>query len=159
MTAGEEVERRSIVFKALFFCAFAFCVILCVYLTGLVNDATSDRASTIDYIVSWTVVDEFGNRFEVGRTYEDPRAFEEDFTIVSNLPDEIALGSELCFANRSDVAVYINGELRESFDRSEDTGIPGGSLKDFYITVPLSPSDAGAELIIRRASTDWNPTI
>ncbi|MBQ9041824.1 MAG: HD-GYP domain-containing protein [Eggerthellaceae bacterium] len=159
MAAGTQTDRRSTVFKVLFFCAFAFCVALCVYLTGLVNSATSDEAPNIDYIENWTIIDESGNSFEVGRTYEDPRAFEEDFTIVSKLPDEIALDSELCFMNRSDVSVYINGELRHEFERSRDTGIPGGSLKDFYVMVPLGPADASAELTIFRASTDWNPTI
>lgn len=37
--------------------------------------------------------------------------------------------------------------------------IPGGSLKDFYMTVPLKHSDAGAELKMIRYRTDWHPAV
>ena len=117
------------------------------------------RVTKIQYIDKWTVTDSSGKSFETGRTYNDDRAYTEDFTITSRLPKQINIDSVLCFMNRSNVKVYIGGKLREDFDRFKDTGVPGGSLKEFYMTIPLSTSDAGAEVRIVRYKTDWNPLI
>ena len=46
-----------------------------------------------------------------------------------------------------------------NFVRARDTGLPGGSLKEFYIVIPLDYDDANGELEIFRGKTDWNPIV
>lgn len=113
----------------------------------------------VDFIENWTVTDSSGKSFNTGKSYTDERALKEDFVITARLPDKIEPGQVICFQNRSNVEVFINGELRKSFDRVKDTGVPGGSMKEFYITVPISEDDEGAELKMIRYSTDWNPVV
>ena len=158
MVVERKKQTYSLVFKAIFYCVFAFSLIMGFFLTNAVKDV-SNCNKCIEYIESWTVTDSSGKSIQTGRTYDDVRAYTENFTIASKLPEKISNDSVLCFLDRSDVIVYINGELRKSFDRQKDTGIPGGSLKEFYITVPLSSADAGAELKIIRYKTDWNPSV
>ena len=112
------------------------------------------KNAPLKYIDKWTVLDSSGNKFNTGRTYVDNRAYDEDFTIITSLPENIKPGQILCFENRSNLKVYISGELRKSFDKINDTGIPGGYLKEFYVTVPLDANDSGAELKIIRYKTD-----
>ena len=151
--------KIMLVFKIAFFCVFLFSLLTGVFLTGIVKDKSDKTISDIIYIESWTVFDETGNSFKTGRTYSDDRAYKEDFTIVTKLPDKIDLDRKLCFQNRSSVDIYIDGVLRENFDRIKDTGIPGGSIKEFYMSVPLSSADSGKELKIIRYKTDWNPIV
>lgn len=159
MVDNKTSGKIKLIFKIVFFCVFAFSLLVGIYLTSLVKDKTENEGSVIDYIENWTVIDDAGNSIKTGRTYNDDRAYKEDFTIVTKLPDKIGIDCVLCFQNRSSVDVYINGVIRKSFDRIRDTGIPGGSIKEFYITIPLSPSDAGAELEMIRYKTDWNPVV
>ena len=159
MTSGKTSNKNMILFKTVFFCLFIFSLIMGILLMNIVKYNSQNDSNRIDYIESWTVTDQSGNSFETGRTYNDQRAYTEDFTIVSKLPEHIRPESVLCFMNRSDVRIYIDGKMRYDFDRIKDTGIPGGSLKEFYITVPLKMSDAGAELRIERSKTDWNPLV
>ena len=149
----------KIVFKIVFLCLFGLSLLLGLYLTNIVRNLPDTQNYSLQYIEKWTVIDESGKSFETGRTYDDERAYTEDFITVSHLPDKLWNDSMLCFLNRSNVKVYINGELRKEFDRYKDTGIPGGSMKEFYITVPLGLSDAGAEIKIYRQKTDWNPFV
>ena len=158
MVVKKASDTCGAVFKFLFFSVFVFSLLLGIYLT--INcKSISDDNTKIQYIDKWTVTDSSGKSFETGRTYNDDRAYTEDFTITSRLPKQINIDSVLCFMNRSNVKVYIGGELREDFDRFKDTGVPGGSLKEFYMTIPLSTSDAGDEVRIVRYKTDWNPLI
>ena len=154
MTSGKTSNKNMIFFKTVFFCLFIFSLIMGILLMNIVKYNSQNDSNRIDYIESWTVTDQSGNSFETGRTYNDQRAYTEDFTIVSKLSEHIRPESVLCFMNRSDVRIYIDGKMRYDFDRIKDTGIPGGSLKEFYITVPLKMSDAGAELRIERSKTD-----
>ncbi len=123
-----------------------------------------DRSGIIEsdepvFIEKWNVRDTAGNTIEVGSTYVDDRAYVEDFVISTTLPDGIRDNSYLCFATRSDTIVYINGEVRKEFIRRRDVDIPGGSVKGFYMTVPLDESDSGADLRIFRGRTDRHPEI
>ena len=111
------------------------------------------------FIENWTVTDSAGNSFEVGRSYVDDRAYDEDFVIRTTLPDGIRDNSYICFATRSDTIVYINGVVRTEYIRKQDVDIPGGSVKGFYITVPLNEHDSNADLRIFRGRTDRHPEI
>lgn len=159
MTVNRSSEKSGLIFKIVFFCIFVFSLVLGMYLTIMERNVSNDHDVKIEYIDQWTVVDENGNGQRTGRMYVDERAYTEDFTIISRLPVKVRNDSVLCFLNRSDVSVYINGVLRKDFNRTEDTGIPGGSLKEFYITVPLNATDSGAVIKIVRYKTDWNPVV
>ena len=150
-------KNIGLVLKIVFFCVFISCLVFGIYLSSIANIINGDVKT--EYIESWTVTDESGNSFETGKTYYDDRAYTEEFTIVSHLPDKIDIGSVLCFMNRSDVKVYIGGELRKEFVKMRDTGIPGGSLKEFYMQIPLETTDAGAEIKMVRGITDRNPIV
>lgn len=136
---------------------FSFSLIIGIVLSY--NVKSISEAASVSFIENWTVIDQGGNSIETGRTYSDDRAYSEDFTIISRMPEITRPDSELCFIDRSSVSVFINGEPRKVFDRVNDTGIPGGSLKEFYMTIPLNPDDSGAELKMIRYRTDWNPVI
>lgn len=147
------------VFKIILLCLMVLTVLLNVYLARSVKTLPNRNNVRIEYIESWTVIDEYGTSFETGRYYNNKRAYTETFTTISKLPDNILYDSVLCFKNRCDVQVFINGALRRDFKVNRDTGIPGGLLKEFYITIPLVPSDSGAEVKIIRGSTEWNPEV
>ncbi len=134
--------------------AAAFYIIVC----RMDKDGVTDIPDPV-YIENWTVIDSFGNRTEVGRTYVDDRAFAENFTIVGRLPEGINDNSVLCFSTRSNTMVYIDGQLRRSFNRSRDVAIPGGSVKSFYMIVPLKAADSDAEIRVFRGRTDRHPEI
>ena len=152
-------SKNELIFKIAFFCVFAFSLIVGMVLAGNPKNVSDFETEKTEYIEKWVVTDSSGKSFETGRTYNDDRALNENFTIRARLPDRIGLDNVLCFQNRSNTSVYIGGKLRKSFDRLKDTGIPGGSLKEVYITVPLSQEDAGAELKMVRCKTDWNPVV
>ena len=158
MSVRSKEEKNMLLSKILFFSIIVSCLLVGMYLFSSVREGFNNK-STIDYIEDWTVTDSKGRSFETGRTYYDERAFSEEFTITSKLPDIIDTGSVLCFINRSNVSVYINGELRMKYDKKADADIPGGALKEFYLTIPLNDSDAGGELRMIRGVTDWNPLV
>lgn len=159
MTHSKKTATDRLFFKTVFFCLFFFSLLMGIFLSVSVKINSVSANSGIAFIESWKVIDQEGRSFETGRTYNDKRAYNEDFTIISKLPDAVSGDDFLCFINRSSVKVFINDKLRYDFDRIRDTGLPGGSLKEFYVTVPLGTDDAGAELRIERSSTDWNPLV
>ena len=156
MTINGTSNQSGMIFKILFFGVFIFSFVLNFFLIG---NSNSRLENNIYYIENWVVTDASGNSIQTGRSYIDEKALSEDFTITAKLPDKIEHGQVLYFQNRSNLKVFINGEQRVSFDRIKDTGVPGGSIKEFYITVPINPDDAGAELKMIRYCTDWNPVV
>ena len=152
-------QKSRIFFKTVFYCVLGFSIFMCVYLTMIMKNESQFNKDKTEYIESWTVIDQNGKSFETGRSYDDDRAYSEDFTIVAKLPDDISNANVMCFRNRSTTKVYIDGVLRKDFIPSRDTVIPGGAVKEFYMTVPLSAADAGAEVMFFRGKTNWNPEI
>lgn len=159
MVDSRKAEKSRIYFKVVFFCVLGFSILMCIYLTMIMKNQSQFNKAKTEYIESWTVIDADGNSIETGRKYDDDRAYFEDFIIAARLPNEIGNDNVMCFRNRSTTKVYIDGVLRKDFIPSRDTVIPGGAVKEFYMTVPLSPTDAGAEVRIFRGKTDWNPEI
>ena len=159
MDVSEASKRHSTFFKFVFFCVFGLSLMIGFYLTYVSMNISNDDDIKIQYIEKWTVTDSSGSKTEVGRAFNDDRAFSEEFTITAKLPDEISGDSVLYFMNRANIKVYINGELRKEWDRKKDTGIPGGSMKEFYMDVPLSEKDSGGELKMIKSPTDWNPMV
>ncbi|MBR4719789.1 MAG: response regulator [Lachnospiraceae bacterium] len=141
------------VFKVMFLLAFIYALAL------LISYSLKDRSAVWEsdepvYIMDWKVIDQNGDSFEVEAPYRDERLKNEDFTIISTLPDDIRDGSYICFITRGNVDVYVDGELRKSFDRLKDFSLPGGTVKNFYILVPVEPYDSGKEVRMTRYRTD-----
>ena len=110
--------------------------------------------SYVKYIKEWTVIDPDGNSFEAEEGYEDDRIREDDFTIVTTLPDNIPDGSYICYIARCAQRVYIDGELRKEFDQFKDMPLPGGTVKNFYMLTPVNHADSGRELKIFKGKID-----
>jgi signal transduction histidine kinase len=96
----------------------------------------------------WKVTDCEGNEIDPKDHERKWKEKEQDFTIYANLFDRISDNEFLFFDTRKDAAVYINGELRKDFIEKRDVPIPGGSVKRFYMMVPLKASDSGAQIRI-----------
>ena len=140
------------VFKCFFFVALA------VSLIGLYYYSRNDHSAPLKteapvYIDSWTVSDPAGNVFTEGRSYRNNGAVRGTFTIVSKIPENVRDNSVFCFIVGGDCAVYVNGEKRADFLTKRDMAIPGGIVKRFYMTVPVSAKDAGTTVKILRIDT------
>ncbi len=145
-------QKAIPVIKILFF------VVLALSLAGLVCFSSIDHSSPADYkdpyfIEDWNVTSPEGRVFTAGSTCRNENAEKGSFTMVSHLPDTIAEGSDFCFIVGGNVAIFINGELRKDFIESRDVIVPGGCVKRFYMRVPLSPADSGAEIKFVRSGT------
>ena len=73
---------------------------------------------------------------------------ENTLSVVANIPSGISDNEYLFFLTRKDTDVYINNELRKDFIEKRDVNIPGGSIKLFFMVVPLNNTDSGAEVKI-----------
>lgn len=85
MVVNKTSKIGSIVFKIIFFCVFSFSLIIGIVLSCNVNSIS--EAASVSFIENWTVIDQGGNSIETGRTYSDDRAYSEDFTIISRMPE------------------------------------------------------------------------
>ena len=138
---GASTRTVKIVLRVL----YAFIALVFIYY-GLIDRVIPLDEESIRFIENWTATDGYGNTFVTGRSYIADKGYELGATAVSTLPDDIEDNEYLFFVTRKDVAVYINGELRKDFVEKRDVKIPGGSVKKFYMMVPLSAADSGAEI-------------
>ena len=74
MAFRKTFKINMLLFKIVFFCLFIFSLLMGIFLTNIVKNHSKDENVKIDYIESWTVIDEEGHSFETGRTYNSPRA-------------------------------------------------------------------------------------
>lgn len=132
-------------------------ILLCITLSmvagvfvyyNIVDRHNAAKEEPLRFIESWTAIDMEGNETTTGRSVVAGKADLKAYTIIATLPDDIQDNEYLFFNIRKDVEVYINGELREDFYEKRDVRIPGGSIKRFYMSVPLNASDSGAEVKI-----------
>ncbi len=136
------------VFFTFFACIFIILIIYCV------NDKIGAiPRDPLTYIENWTVTKGDGSSFEVERSHAAEERYDEPFTVEAKLPDTVLDNSFLCFETGKSIQVYINGELRKEFDEYLDVALNGGSVKRFYMVVPLTEEDAGAELRLERVPT------
>ena len=113
---------------------------------GAIKRSNPLDSEPVQHIEHWTVIDEDGNEYKTGRNYILKKEYDKGFTLYSTIPMDVADNEYLVFLTRKDVSIYINGELRDDFIEKRDVNIPGGSIKRFYMMVPLYSSDAGAEI-------------
>lgn len=132
-------------------------ILLCITLSmvagvfvyyNIVDRHNAAKEEPLRFIESWTAIDMEGNETTTGRSVVAGKADLKAYTIIATLPDDIQDNEYLFFNIRKDVEVYINGELRADFYEKRDVRIPGGSIKRFYMSVPLNASDSGAEVKI-----------
>lgn len=130
-------------------------VLLCITLSmvagvfvyyNIVDRHNAAEKERIRFIETWTAIDTEGNEMYTGRSVVAGKSDMKAYTITATLPDDIQDNEYLFFNIRKDVEVYINGELRADFYEKRDVRIPGGSIKRFYMSVPLKASDSGAEV-------------
>ena len=145
------MEAGVMTAKIVLFLLVAFTVLVFIYY-GIINKGEILEDESLRFIDSWTVMDSEGNEFHADRTYVTDKDDTKDYTIISTLPTDIKDNEYLFFYTRKDIAVYINGELRDDFVEERDVNIPGGSVKKFYMMVPLTDSDSGAEVRMVRTS-------
>ena len=140
------------VVKAVLFVSLIFTICIYIYY-GVINRADVLAVEPVRFIENWNVLGKDGTEYAVGRGYVDEKAYYKDIVIRSTLPEDVEANEYLFFYTRKDVAVYVNGELRDDFVEERDVNIPGGSVKSFYLMIPLKESDAGAEIKIIRSSS------
>ena len=119
---------------------------------GVINRVDFMDDEPFQYIENWTVIDSDGSEYTTGRSFVDGKKRNQSCSIYSYLPSDIKDNEFLFFITRKDIAVYINGELRKDFVEERDVSIPGGSIKRFYMYVPLNAADSGAEVRMVRPS-------
>lgn len=135
--------------KVLLFCLLIFNAFVFIYY-GVVNKGEVVSKDPVRFIEGWTVTDTEGNSFVTGRSYMTDKTDRNKYSVTSTLPSDIKDNEYLFFITRKDIAVYINDELRMDFVEARDVNTPGGSIKKFYMMVPLYDSDAGAEVRFER---------
>ena len=153
MEESRQNNRISYGFKVFLIAAFAVSVFM-LFIYHKIDGHHAVEKSYVKYIRDWTVIDPDGNTFEAEEGYQDDRIKDEDFTIVTTLPDNIPDGSYVCYIARCAQRVYINGELRNEFDQYRDMPLPGGTVKNFYMLTPVNHADSGRELKIFKGKLD-----
>ena len=125
-------------------------VIFVIY--GLLDRGDTMGDDPVRFIDRWIVSDNLGDEFAAGRTYVTGKDDTKDYTIRAMLPENIRDNEYLFFYTRKNIEVYINDELRDDFVEERDVNVPGGSIKKFYMMVPLSDADSGKEVRMVRTS-------
>ena len=153
MTVEERFYKKSVrIVNSVFLILIVFSAFLFVYY-GVIHKQDAINEDPIYPIDKWTVIEGDGTTFETDGFYTAEKDYDKDFTIVSRLPKEAGDNSYLVLSTGKNLKLYIDNELRYSFDNENDVTIPGGGVKRFYFMVPLKASDSGAELRIEREST------
>ena len=154
---NEGSVSRLLSASKIFFLIFLIFTMLFVVVYSFADEEPLKFDDRVTYIENWTVADTEGNVFETGRYYRDDRPYTGPFSIMSKLPAKVEDNTVLCFIANRDVAVYINGTCRKLLDTSEENFLPGGHVKRFYMTIPLTASDSGADIIIVRSTNSSQP--
>ena len=145
-------ERFMYITKIIFFAVVAVGVFALLYFFSM-DRSGPIKADPPVYIDEWTVTAPDGSVFTSGREYHNTDAKKGTFTMVSVLPADIHDDSFFCVIAGGDIAIYINGELRNDFYEERDIPYPGGCVKRFYFLTPVYPSDSGAEIRMERIGT------
>ena len=121
---------------------------LCNDIFGIINRSDTLEKDPLLFVDSWSVVDGDKNEISTDSYYLSGAQQGCDCTIFSTLPDGIKDNEYLFFDTRKETSVYVNGVLRKDFVEKRDVNIPGGSVKRFYMEVPLKSTDSGADIRI-----------
>ncbi|MCR5418006.1 MAG: response regulator [Lachnospiraceae bacterium] len=80
--------------------------------------------------------------------------YTSDDTVSATLPSDIGDNEYLFYFNFRDITVYVGDEMRLERIEERDVNIPGGTVKNSYMIVPLKHSDAGKQIRLVRADYD-----
>ena len=156
--AGNAYNNVMYASKIFFFMFLAFTIVFMVIYSIFDKESIIHRDER-RFIESWNVVDADGNTFETGRTFRDNKVYNGDFTVTSKLPDNIYNNQVLCFSAYTEVSVFIGGEKSRELTIIDDSSIPGGHVKSFYVTIPLYDEDSGQEIKIVRNTSSGRPEV
>ena len=131
-----EISEIFISISKVMLCLFLVINAFILFFFGVLDRSDTLPEESTRFLEDWTIDSE-----------------ESAYTIVTTIPMDIKDNEFLFFDTRKDVAVYINGELRDDFIEKRDVNIPGGSVKSFFMMVPLKGSDSGAEVKIVRLTS------
>ena len=112
-------ERFMYITKIIFFAVVAVGVFALLYFFSM-DRSGPIKADPPVYIDEWTVTAPDGSVFTSGREYHNTDAKKGTFTMVSVLPADIHDDSLFCVIAGGDIAIYINGELRNDFYEDRD---------------------------------------
>ncbi len=137
--------------RVIFGIEILFFVMMVVTVAGVIYFTAIDRTASIEHrdvcmIEKWDVKGPDGNVFTAGSTLMNETKTKGKFVMTGKLPDTVSDGSYFCAIIGGDCEVFINGRLREVFDAKRDVVVPGGVVKRFYIRVPLTSADSGADI-------------
>ena len=160
----EKKEEKSIYERLLFLGKVFFFAFLLITVAFIITYSCLDKDSFIvndklTYIEHWNVTDAEGNTFETGRSFRDNKKYNGSFSIESRLPDNISENEVICFGANIELDLYINGQLRYSEDNKNNFMLPGGHVKKFYVTVPLTKEDSGATVKMVRLTNSSRPEV
>ena len=113
---------------------------------------TLDRAPLIpgdgvSLITEWTYIDELTGPKEVTTPVLVDDSGRNTYVFESHMPATVPEGSVIAFLNKADLKVEINGRTVKEWKRT-DAPIIGGPPKNSYFVIPVSTSDAGADIRI-----------
>ena len=145
----------TLITKLIFGCMILLAITLLV-VYAIHDKGGGIKIDEITYIEHWTVKDGDGRTFETGRSYFAEKEYDKDFTIIATLPARVEENAFLCFPTGKNLSVYIGDELRYTYDEIKDVKLPGGAVKRFFLLIPLSPADSGAQLRLERDATTKN---
>ncbi len=141
------IKKCMSVAPKFFGAALILCALYLVVAEFLFPDESDSFASKCEvFEAEWYQIDEDGRKTEVSVPGKAQAQKGEIVTLVTNLPDAILNGETLCFRPIwQDVMIYIDGELRLSYNTEETR--PFGTNSAFrYLFVELSEEDEGKEL-------------
>ena len=149
-------ERLAVQINAakIFFAVATFLMLTFLVIGEILSPDESDKIHTNwqEFKGPWYQIQENGEKKEV----EVPGTLEAEYgevvTLVTRLPKDVVNGDNICFRPIwQDVDIYINGELRRSYNTKKSR--PFGKNSAFrYLFVELTEEDAGAELVYQFSS-------
>ena len=157
--ADKNIYDRLLFLGKVFFLAFLAITVAFIIVYSFLDENSFKVDEKITYIEHWIVNDGKGNTFEAGRSFRDNKRYTEAFSIESKLPDDIEENEFICFGVNIELDLYINGELRYSVDNNNEFMLPGGHVKKFYVTVPLTQEDSGATVKMVRFTNSNQPEV
>ncbi|MCR4990526.1 MAG: response regulator [Lachnospiraceae bacterium] len=110
--------------------------------------------SNVYLLKDWTVTDQNGEVLYEKANHPDVSGIKSAYYLKNRLPVNLKSGRYISFIIMRDTDVYIDGELRASFNSKEDVQVHGGLVKGFYFFVPLQRSDKGKEISVYLHESD-----
>lgn len=149
-TKSEKFIQSTKVFFGIVAVVLMLFFVLGEFYYGDERDAINNECE--EFVSDWYQVLEDGERVPVEVPGKVPAQRGEMVTLVTTLPDDIYNRENICFrAVWQDVEVYIDGELRVSYN-TDDTRPFGTNSALRYIFVDLNEEDAGKELTYKFSS-------